>query len=389
MGWMDEATRVDLGEVLQHLGIEVLRGGTAGPCPACNEGRRGSGDKRGALNVKGALWRCHRGSCGVGGDGLDAVSISLCAQRTASLGRDDRERVQRWYADRGWCEPPSDYRPPALKPAPPPVRQRDETEAAPAEPPPAAEVSAFWQATVGLWEAGDFPVVDYLTSRGFPVDEVVALGFPRVAPKVDLPPWWLGEWTDRDGERHRSWSDEFRLVWPAFDSVGRLRSVHGRRVPAYRDGVPVCEGCGAPLERTIPTVRGQTSPILGRTLTERCSCGWRPGRKTTWPARSGAGGMLFADRGGLAILKGKQEHRNVLVVEGVTDLLRAALVAPAAGCAVLGFTSGGARALGDIRWAPGTNLAVATDADPAGDKYADDVAAVVGIPTRRVKWIDL
>lgn len=378
MGWIDEAASVDLADVFVHLGIESYRGGSAGPCPACGAERRGSSDRRGAMNVreKGArlVWHCKR--CDVGGDGLDAVALSIASRRFPDLEREDRGRVRAWYADRRWCEAADDYRPAPTVPAPKPVRRREEDDdRGQLEPPPAEEVAAFWKAC-RLVDESEPAICDYLESREFDAGRVAELGFPRVAP-AETPSWWPA-----------AWSDEFRLVWPAFDAQGRLRSVHGRRVPRYQETeggiIPVCEGeCGGPLRRDLepgPAPYG-----------ERCwICGWKPRRKTTWPAGFGAGGMLFADRGGVLLLAGRPKHSRVLVVEGVTDLLRAAMLAPDVPCAVLGFTSGGARALADVRWPAGVQIAIATDNDAAGDKYADEAAeAVSPIIPRRVRWADL
>lgn len=91
----------------------------------------------------------------------------------------------------------------------------------------------------------------------------------------------------------------------------------------------------------------------------------------------------------MKLLRGKPEHTTFLVVEGVTDLLRASVVAPKVPCGVIGFASGGASALGQIRWPEGARVGIATDADKAGDAYAAEAAKSMPIRPLRIRWEDL
>lgn len=393
-GWIDEAKRTDLADVLQHLGIGHVSGRTCAPCPGCNLERRGSSDRRGPLNLheRGAvtLWHCKR--CEAGGDVLDAVAFSRFDRKFSKLDRDDMSWVRRWFSDRGWCEARADAPRPPVRPAPPPVRRIGDGAARHnPDPPPAAEVSALWSAcrpwggeTPEGWpeDPEDVAPPAYLLDRGYCPWAYAELGLDvvRIAPS---PRQWEAKGWHSPGWWPAGWLGLFRLVFQAFDVRGNLASLHARLVPTYdRDRlVPICDGCGRDLARRAGPRPGAFAGVV-----ERCECGWKPARKTTWPARCSAEELLFADAGGQAVLRGEPQHQDVLVVEGVTDLLRAALVAPRVPCAVIGFTSGGAQALGKIRWSQGVRVGIATDDDKAGDRYADAAARAMTIRPRRIKW---
>lgn len=399
VSWYEQAKTVPLADVLQHLGIGHVRGRTCAPCPSCNAEQRGSSDKRGPLNIHdrdgGQVWRCWR--CNVGGDGLDAVAWVLVGSKLAVAHGDDRRRVQAWFADRGWCDGPQEHRPPIQPPKPPAVRRIGDAQMhAQVEPPPADEVRRFWEMCRPLdgRSTSDTAPLFYLIDRGYALHEIPRPSPVRIAPlEADwLPEWWPSHWLK-----------DFRLVFPAFTPDGRMASLHARRVPFYPSGdapnagLPCCEACGRELHRSHdPQVVSESCicPVCRRGPCE-CEvstgawCGWKPRRKTTWPKGYAATGLLFADAAGLALLRGCPVHRDTLVVEGVTDLLRAAIVAPRVPCAVIGFASGGAAALGDVRWPANARVGVATDPDKAGEEYADRVARAMPIRPRRIIWGDL
>ena len=229
----------------------------------------------------------------------------------------------------------------------------------------------------------------YLRDRGLDADLLSKrLDVVRVTPAhlPRWPSWWPGWISDGDGPH---WS-MFRLAVRAYDAAGDVRSIHARRVLRYRTlsirgesfSDPRCEGCGETLEYRDNRVQ------------EKCgACGWAPKPKTLWPVKCSSERLLFADGGGVAVLKGDATApKDVLIVEGLTDTLRGATVAPSVPCAVLGFTSGGAQALADVRWRRDMRLGVATDDDAAGDAYAEQVADAVrplGIALRRIRWASL
>lgn len=400
MGWIDDAKRTALQDVVQHLGIAHVRGRTAAPCPSCDAARRGSRDKRGPLNLHQkagcTLWFCHR--CDAGGDGLDAVGYALCGNQLSGLDDYDRKRVRAWFADRGWCEPPKGHKIPPRPPAPPEVpRMGKDVGRANPNPPPQREVVKLWRAAELLSSpaGSDIGPTFYLRDRGYRAGDLRGSTIVRRVP-LDAPSfnWWPRHW-------HRS----FRLLFPALGPDGRFVSLHARRVPWYpngpefpdRSGVACCENdnrCPRFWRRDDSPWAGDCGRPLGRksdgSIDEKCHhCGWAPMRKTTWPREASATGLLFADEGGMQLLRGKPQHDTFLVVEGVTDLLRASVVAPSVPCGVIGFASGGASALGQVRWPAGARVGIATDADKAGDAYAAEAAKAMPIRPVRIRWEEL
>lgn len=380
--WIRDANKTPLGDVLQHLGVGAVRRRTVAPCPSCGAERRGSSDPRGPVDLHersgGTLWHCK--ACNAGGDGLDAVAFQRFQRKFSVLDQDDKRLIRAWFSDRRWCDPPSDHRPPPRPPAPPPVTRIEEaaTKVAATYPPP-DEVSALWAACRRIGDHGgdstDIGPAFYLGDRGFPITALWPLDVVRIVPREhDWPAWWpVNTW-----QALRA----FRLLFLAYTPDGAVASVHARRIVRYdpASGLGLCDACAEPL------------PFAGegptRKLVERCPCGWAPKPKTLWPQNFNAGGLLFADAGGVALMRGDPAApRQVLVVEGVTDTLRAAIVAPTVPCAVIGFTSGGASALGSIRWPADAVVGVATDDDKAGEAYADEAQrAVAPMRTRRIRW---
>lgn len=163
---------------------------------------------------------------------------------------------------------------------------------------------------------------DWLRSRGY----------TRPVPAGMLPPGWSAPWWP--------WRDEFPLVVPAFDAAGVLRSMHGRAI--------------------------------------------RPGarRKVTWPLGGDTRGLVMASKLARAMLRGETEPRRLLIVEGLTDYLWAAQDPT---IAVLGIASGVDLAPLSRRLRRGMTIVIATDPDPAGDAYAQTVAAQLAPhPVRRL-----
>ena len=397
-GWVEQAAAVRFGDVASHLGITQVRGRTIAPCPnpACGATRRGSGDPRGAVDLADRdgkeLWHCKR--CNTGGDAFAAVCFVLGGARFSALTPDDKAKVRAWYADRGWCEAAEGHTRPAVVPAPKAKRMDDDVAQRAAEYPPEGEAERF----CGLCSpipttpdnANPWPSL-YLRDRGLDADLLSKrLDIVRATPaRLDRwPAWWPGWIADGDGPR---WA-MFRLAVRAYDAAGVVRSIHARRVLRYRTFIyrgelfadPLCEGCGGALDREN-----------GRPKEKCPACEWVPKPKTLWPVKCSSERLLFADPGGVALLKHyppAQVPKDVLIVEGLTDTLRGASVAPSVPCAVLGFTSGGAQALADVRWRRDMRLGVATDDDKAGDAYAEQVADAVrplGIALRRIRWASL
>lgn len=388
--WMEEARRVSFTDVASHLGLNHVRGRTITPCPACGAEKRGSTDPRGPVDVNERdgreMWHCKR--CNVGGDAIDAAAFVVAGNRVTALGPDDKRRVAEWFSDRGWCTAPHGHERPSVVPAPKAARMPDDAVEGRRDYPPQAEVLRLWEACTRITReivAGDEAPSAYLQDRGLDPAVLNPLDVVRALPVRlrNWPEWWPG---DRWGI--------YRLAVLAYDATGEVRSIHARRVlkyhvrrlagDTYLD--PVCEQCGVALERYRNPQR----------VVERCpvaKCGWVPKPKTLWPAGVSCDRLLFADPGGVNVLRqAPGARRQTLVVEGLTDTLRAATVAAQVPCAVLGFTSGGAKALGDVRWPKGAEVGIATDDDEPGERYADEVAdalRALKMRAKRIKWATL
>lgn len=157
---------------------------------------------------------------------------------------------------------------------------------------------------------------------------------PATVPARLLDPGFRADWWPV------TWSGIWPLVVPAVDHQGAVRSLHARAIgPAQR--------------------------------------------KSTWPAQRDAAGLFFADPTHARLwLRGGRVPPSVLIVEGLTDYLRACAVLP--GWAVLGLESGSVPGLAAAPWLPGQRVYVCTDADPHGDRYAAQLAAALPIAHTRV-----
>lgn len=141
------------------------------------------------------------------------------------------------------------------------------------------------------------------------------------------PDWW-------------PWSASYPLIVGAYTGDGRLVSVHGRRI--HGDGP-----------------------------------------KTRWPRGFDARSLLLADRQGVESLRGRALKRLV-ICEGLSDTLWTSSRADA-DTGVLGYESGSRDALRLAKIQPATSVIVATDPDPAGDAYAEQIARELHPrPLRRV-----
>jgi hypothetical protein len=98
--WIDEAKRADIYTVASHMGLKG-RVRSLGPCPACQEDKRGSNDRRGPLGVakNGKSWRCYR--CEVYGDVVDLV---CWVRQGVSSKEADFKLLQESCAELGLCD---------------------------------------------------------------------------------------------------------------------------------------------------------------------------------------------------------------------------------------------------------------------------------------------
>lgn len=205
------------------------------------------------------------------------------------------------------------YVPRECPPAPPMAPERDY--------PPAASVAALWAA--GAPASEDEESAWHLEGRGIDPREASRYGLVRSVVHAPLPDWarYRGEPWPAAG---------FRLVVPAYDSTGALRSVRAWRT---------VEGDGP--KRLPPAGHRATGLVMANDRARRVLTG-----ETTGPTR-------------------------IVVVEGEPDAVSVALRWP--WCAVLGVYSGSWTKDFAERIPLGSEVIVRTHHDDAGEKYAAEI----------------
>lgn len=335
------------------LGVRVRPGDRVAHCP--NAKGHAHGDQNPSLQLHPDGFKCH--GCGQYGDALDLVVL------TEGCELAEAQRIVASFTGIPY-DPPMTPRRPRTAEAMPTRKTR----------PPKVEVDALWAASASVdstpTDTNGVPVGEgsepvsthptqlwpslYLCERGFHAATLARLDVVRILPlRYRWPEWWPS-----------TWAPFYRLGVLAYEPSGTSASIHVRAVRPYSQD--------------------------GNRLDE-------PKPKTRWPKGCAASGLLFAGPTGLALLRGHPPTnlRGVLVVEGLTDLLRAVLLAEKrqrqghTPLAVLGATSGGFKALADVRWPNGVHIYSATDADPAGARYHIEMShtlAPLGIVPRRLDW---
>lgn len=296
--WMD----VPFDAVAPELGL-TMKGRRWGPCPACNEERSTKDARAPVIAIhKGAAWKCY--ACGDNGSAVNAVSFRLFGEK---LGKGDhrwRDLIG-WYADRGWAEQRGNAQPVKMRPIPAP------------KPQPVVHIDP----SQVLRQCRPPDCREWLESRGY----------TRPVPAGMLPPGWACDWWP--------WPDRFPLVVPAFDTTGKLRSMHGRSLNASDD------------------------------------------RKTTWPKGTTSRGLVMATKPARSLLRGESEPSTLIICEGLTDFLQLGQDQKAA---ILGVASG--VDLSGLTLTSATMVIVVTDGDLAGDTYAQHIAdQLAPHPVRRLE----
>ena len=305
--WFAEvnAARPSVVDVASALGI-TARGRRLTLCPACGKEER----HHGPVAIQDVVWRCH--SCNVGGSAVHLAAFVITGQRKPA----EWGPVRAFFASNGWC---SAYR--SAVPYTPPTPKPREVLPYP------ERLADFWAATGPV--AADEGTAEYWAVRSFGPHQGAARALLR-APGVE---WW---------PHHGRW----RLVVPAYDAAGVVRSVHARAISDTDMG------------------------------------------KTRWPKGRNAERLLFADPWlGVWLLRGESIPERVIVLEGATDYLHVSSLRPP-GVAVLGAAAGGFAALADVRWPKGCVVYAGTDDDATGDKYAAVIRAAVpsAVEVRRIRW---
>lgn len=105
MSWLQEIARNGLRACAPALGVQVKRGNSAGPCPACKAERRGNEDPRGPLGFggDGKSWACHASGCDASGDLADMLAYHLFGARVRDLSNPQQSDLFREAVRLGWC----------------------------------------------------------------------------------------------------------------------------------------------------------------------------------------------------------------------------------------------------------------------------------------------
>lgn len=257
------------------------------------------------------------------GCSLSGDVFSLIAAVHSLDTRRDFPAIKKIASDLAAVEPGSAPPPPA----PPRVH-------APAQYPPANEVAAVWAKCVPVLDAPE--VSAWLRSRGLDSGAVEDFDLARAIPDGVVLPWWAAQGS-------RTWIESgHKCIVPLFDATGALRSLRSRRVT---DGDSV---------------------------------------KVLAPRSCKTAGLIMADAGGRLSLAGGErfwpegEQLRVVISEGDADFLSWATRfsdADESAPAVFGMFSGSWCPAIAARIPDGAYVAIWTDHDEAGAKYATTVAA--------------
>lgn len=339
MSWIEQAKRVALTRVATELGIELARRNNLAWCPSCQSRKHGSANTyRRRDGVE--RWKCHR--CHAGGDAIDLAAVVLTGE-ALSRGRSAASaQVQAWFAARGWCRSDNDQPTRPAKPTcPPPGREIEPVK----PPPPQEEVLGLLRCCRPI--SRDGVVRGWVEQRlGRKIaDAVDGRGIIGALQHTVVPTWaWMGN-------PARPWPElEYRAIFPLYDRLGAIRSVRARRV------VP-----GDGPSAVPPRGHGCASLVMANRLArEVLEHGRAP---AWWDAAS---------------------RFQLVIAEGETDFLAWSAAAllndfPDAPSAVIGIYSGSWSDIGDgsmiaERFPDRTDVLIATDHDPAGERYAKKIA---------------
>ena len=267
------------------------------------------------------LWKCH--ACDAGGD---VLSLIAAVRGLRVDGADFRQVLLEgarlaglWtvVAELEGRETSADM----PRPAP---QLPQESFSAPERPRAYPEgVAAFWRALRPVSE--DSEVSFYLVDRAIDPDRVESRDLARVLPPTGaLPPWARYQ--------GHTWRDTaHRLIVPAYDATGVLRSVRAWRV-----------------------VDGETPKRLP-------------------PGGCRASELVLADAFGLAMLRGHRQPERVIVAEGEPNAITWMVRLNEPDTATIGIWSGSWSASLAERFPIGAHVIVRTDRDQAGDRYYNEI----------------
>ena len=199
--------------------------------------------------------------------------------------------------------------------------------------------------------------------RCLSLEPLAALDLVRLLPRSPAYPW--PAWVPSLRMTRAEWLDRYRFASPMYDATGALRSLRFRALTHVREPNPDAPG----------TLRWREVPMLAH-------------QKAL--ATRGAGamrGLVLADPMGLALLRGEREVPGlawdgwVAVCEGEPDLwtwaTRTGRFATGSTWASLGIVSGAWTEEIAARIPTGAKVAVYTDDDDTGDRYAERIRATL------------
>ena len=311
--WIQEAKSLPLQAAAKMLNLEIKKSNSISPCPCCGAIYRGSEDKRGpvGMNKAQSAWQCH--GCGKRGDVVDLVSYCMFEMKLKDMNMEQKAKVRDWFQDKSSKK---NYTPRPTEPQPP-------------KRPDLNQVLDLWKASDPLIDMNgcreDQMVRDFLKLRNFDLELLNSTGIVRVTPlphQYRWPRWWPSKW-----------SPTWRLICPAFESNGKVASLHARAI----------------IDKEV-----------------------RP--KSRWPMGCEANGLVLANKQGVSMLRGKPspDLEALLICEGITDLFRAATAAihENMNIAILSGTSGSFSKIHEMSIPENLDIVICTDPDEAGEAYA-------------------
>lgn len=252
--WVEDAREIPPLDVAMALGLDRMRRNSFGPCPSCgaryrnNPGRAKDSRGRCRITPDGGGWICDGNGdftgCGAKGDGLNLVALHLTGN--ARFDKNNAAKIRAFYAENGWCEPdtvPGRDGKPRMPPRPRLQPEPDDPR------PPFAEVAALWGRCIPVTDPRAADVAAWLLGHhDGPIDpvEVARLDLARALP-TDLTQ--LPRWAWCNGE---SWAaGGYRLVVRMAEAdsrrPGSLRivSLHARNVQGREPKGAAPLGCDA------------------------------------------------------------------------------------------------------------------------------------------------
>ncbi len=355
--WFEDLREQGVANVALHLGLTPDRNGRAWrPCPLCDAEDRGDG--RGPIGAvhSGGGWVCYR--CGAKGD-----AVALAAAIATGEVRPPRSRwreVRAECAARRLCSAEAGPRVATGE-------RRRITAVPPSLPnrPPRAEVESLWDSSRPVTEDDDAKAWFARRKRRYDIHAVADLDVMRVLRGGHRPPAWA-RCTGLSWEEGGWW-----LLTPMYEATGALVTVHARAVDPERKPKGASPA-GYDIGGTV------MADALARGLLRGATFG--PG-ETVADFVAGSHGLIASASGDV--------RAGVLIVEGVPDFLAAACSWSEAAenlPAVFGVIAGSWSSEIAARIPDGTRVVIATDADEAGERYANQIAETLSGRCVLARW---